>query len=76
MLPDGWKLCVIAGKSSVGCSLTEHSVPRRAAILEMIRYQVTDPVDVVSLFRMARDNVGDALVALFIQTCGNIRFIV
>ena len=76
MLPDGWELCMVAGKSAVGSWLTEHSVPRSTAILEMIRYHVTDSVDVVRLFRMARNDVGDALVALFIQTRGNIRFIV
>lgn len=76
MLPDGVELCVIAGKSAVGSWLTEHSVPRRAAVLEMIRYNVTDPVDVMRLFRMTRDDVGDALVALFIQTGSNIRFLV
>ena len=75
MLANCWKLCVIAGKSSVWRWLTEHSVPRSTVILETIRYHVADFVDVMSLGRMLCDNVGDAFVTLIQQTGRDVRLV-
>ena len=75
MLANCWKLCVIAWNPTVWRFFAEHRVPRRAVVLQPIGHHVADFVDVMSLGRMLRDNVGDAFVTLIQQTGRDVRLV-